>query len=329
LRRKIVEAVVVNKNSQKGVAQMYGFTEATVSHYVRAYKNEGNAGLIYKKRGRPLQSCTKLCLENEEKVRDIIEHHTPDQVGLDCVLWTRKAVCQYISDTYGITYSVRGMGDVLKRWGFTPQKPMKVAIQQNPHLVQHWLKVAYPAIQKKADQEKAAIYWADEMGLRSTDQRGRTYARRGKTPVIKKTGSRFRCNMISAITNQGSMKWMVFEESFTVVIFLNFLRRLIYKSDKKIFLIVDNHKVHHAKKVQAWLEKNKEKITIFFLPPYCPEMNPQELVNQEVKSHAGNFKMMTSLKDLTINLRYYLTRIQFNPWKIMNYFKKASVAYAA
>ncbi|WP_051908741.1 helix-turn-helix domain-containing protein [Candidatus Odyssella acanthamoebae] len=128
MRRKIVEAVVVNKNSQKGVAQMYGFTEATVSHYVRAYKNEGNAGLTYKKRGRRLQSCTKLCLENEEKVRDVIEHHTPDQVGLECVLWTRKAVRQYISDTYGITYSVRDMGDVLKRWGFTPQKPMKVAI---------------------------------------------------------------------------------------------------------------------------------------------------------------------------------------------------------
>ena len=125
-------------------------------------------------------------------------------------------------------------------------------------------------------------------------------ARGGKTPVIKKTGSRFRCNMMWAITNQGSMKWMVFKESFTVVIFLNFLSRLIYKSDKKIFLIVDNHKVHHAKKIQAWL-----KITIFFLPPYCPEMNPQELINQEVKSHAGNFKMMTSLNQSKILLNAY------------------------
>lgn len=167
------------------------------------------------------------------------------------------------------------------------------------------------------------------MGLNSTDQRGRTYVKRDRTLVIRKTGSRFRCNMISAITNQGSMKWMVFEDSLTVKIFINFLRRLTLKVDKKIFLIVANHQVHHAKKVQAWLEKNKQKIEVFFLPLYCPEMNSQELVNQEVKGHVGNFRLMTSLEDMTINLSYYLTCIQFNPHKIMNYFKKDSVAYAA
>lgn len=328
LRRKIVEAVVVQKNSQKSVAEMYGFTEATVSHYVRAYKEKGSESFEPKKRGRPLQSCTKLCPEDEEQVRHVIETQTPDQVGLECVLWTRKAVRQHIEHTYGVVYSVRGMGDVLKRWGFTPQKPMKVAIQQNPNLVHHWLHVEYPAIYKRACQENAEIYFGDEMGLSSTDQRGRTYGKRGQTPVIRKTGSRFRSNMICAITNQGSMRWMVFQDSFTVDVFLTFLRRLIYKAHKKIFLIVDNLKVHHAKKVQEWLKKHQARIEIFYLPPYCPEMNPQELVNQEIKGHASNFRLMTCLNDLTINLRLYLTRIQFNPCKIMNYFKKESVAYA-
>jgi len=329
LRRKIVEAVVLKKKKQKEVAQMYGFTEASVSHYVNAYKIRGESSLLYEKRGRKPQTCTKLPLKDELEIQDVICKNTPDKVGLPCVLWTRKAVREYIERKYGVYYSIRGIGDTLNRWGFTPQKPIKIAIQQNPQKVNQWLEIDYPAIQKRAFQEKAIIFWGDEMGLSSTDQRGRSYGRKGKTPVINKTGSRYRCNMISAITNQGSMKWMVFEDSFTVPIFLQFLRRLVYKSSKKIFLIVDNLKVHHAKKVKGWLEENRDKIELFFLPPYSPEMNPQELVNQEVKSQASNFRLVASMNDLTINLRYYLTKIQFNQWKIMGYFKKDSVRYAA
>ena len=132
------------------------------------------------------------------------------------------------------------------------------------------------------------------MGLSSTDQRGRTYGKKGCTPSIKKTGSRFRCNMIAAINNQGSMKWKVFEESFTTDVFIDFLRRLTYKAPKKVFLILDNHKVHHAKKVTAWVQKYSHKIQLFFLPPYSPELNPQELVNQEIKGHAGNLHNETA-----------------------------------
>lgn len=167
------------------------------------------------------------------------------------------------------------------------------------------------------------------MGLSSTDQRGRTYGKKGKTPSIQKTGSRFRCNMIAAITNHGSMKWKVFEDSFTVSVFIDFLRRLTYKAPKKVFLIIDNHKVHHAKKVTAWVEKYPDRVQLFFLPPYSPEMNPQELVNQEIKGHPGNFRLMTSMEDLAINLRYYLTQIQFNSFKIRAYFQKESVKYAS
>ena len=135
--------------------------------------------------------------------------------------------------------------------------------------------------------------------------------------------------MIATITNQGTMKWNVFEESFTTDVFIDFLRRLTYKAPKKVFLILDNHKVHHAKKVTAWVQKYSHKIQLFFLPPYSPELNPQELVNQEIKGHAGNFKIMTSMEDLTINMRYYLTKIQFNRYKIKAYFQKKSVRYSS
>jgi len=328
-RRKIVDAVVNKNYRQSMVAELYGFTKASVNRYVQAYRKYGEKSFEYKPRGTPKGYGNRLSNDNQEEIQKAIEHKTPDQLGMKCVLWTRKAVREYIQSKYGVSYAVRSMTDVLNRWGFTPQKPLKVAIQQDSVRVQKWLTEEYAQIKKRSIEEGAAIYWGDEMGLSSTDQRGRTYGRKGKTPSIRKTGSRFRCNMISAITNQGSMKWKVFENSFTVDVFIDFMRRLTYKSPKKIFLILDNHRVHHAKKVTNWVEKYSSRIQLFFLPPYSPEMNPQELVNQDIKSNAGNFKLMTSMQDLTINLRYYLTQIQFNSYKIQSYFQKDSVKYAA
>jgi transposase len=167
------------------------------------------------------------------------------------------------------------------------------------------------------------------MGIHSTDNRGRTYGLVGKTPVVKKSGSRFKCNMLAAISPQGFMNWMVFEDNFSSAKFIQFLGRLIRQIKQKVFLIVDNHRAHHSKKVQGYVEKHKDKIELFYLPPYCPDMNPQELVNQDVKANANNFKPLMKLEDLTINVRSYLTRIQFNEAKIINFFKKNEVAYAA
>jgi len=329
LRRKIVRAVIEKGFRQSVVAELYGFTAASVNRYVQAYRKEGDRSFEYKVRGRARGSMCKLSQEEQSKVTQLIEKKTPDELGLECVLWTRKAVREYIQKKYGITYALRSMSDILNRWGFTPQKPLKVAIQKDLIRVQRWLDEDYQAIKDLAKKEDALIYWGDEMGLSSTDQRGRTYGKKGKTPVIRKTGSRFRCNMIAAISNQGTMKWKVFDSSFTVAIFMDFLRRLTYKSPNKIFLIVDNHKVHHAKKINKWLAKYPHRIQLFYLPPYSPEMNPQELVNQEIKGHASNFKLMTSMEALTKNLRRYLNKIQFNPLKIKSYFQKKSVSYAA
>lgn len=125
------------------------------------------------------------------------------------------------------------------------------------------------------------------------------------------------------------MNWMVFEDVFTSTQFIHFLGRLIRQVKQKIFLIVDNHKVHHSQRVQAYLQKHTDKLELFYLPPYCPDMNPQELVNQDIKANANHFKAVRTLEQLTINLRYYLTKIQFNEAKLFNYFKKKSLAYAA
>ena len=178
-------------------------------------------------------------------------------------------------------------------------------------------------------KEGARIYWADEIGIQSTDNRGKTYGLKGKTPTVKKSGSRFKCNMLAMISPQGFMNWMVFKDHFTTKKCIEFLGRIIRQIKQKVFLILDNHRVHHSKKVKNYVEKHKKRLEIFYLPAYCPDMNPQELVNQDVKANANNFRALKSLKDLVINLRYYLTQIQFNEFKIRNYFTKKEVRYAA
>jgi transposase len=329
LRKKIVEAVIKKGYKQQEAVQMFGISATTVSKYIREYKQYGEESLIYKIRGLPKRHGVKISISIEESLKQTLINHTPDEVGLECVLWTRDTVKEYLKRTYGIEYSRWTIGRLLKRLGFSPQKPMKRAFERDPVKVKQWLKEEYPKIKRRATEEKANIFWGDEMGIQSDDQRGRTYGKIGQTPVIRKTGKRFRCNMIAAITNYGTMKWMVFADTFNVDKFLVFLKRLIFKAQNKIFLIIDNLRVHHAKKVCQWLEKVKDKIELFFIPPYCPELNPQELVNQDVKANAGQFRVMKSMDDLQINIRYYLTKIQCNPFKIISFFQKKEVQYAS
>jgi transposase len=238
-------------------------------------------------------------------------------------------VHEYIESNYSVTYNRRSIRKILTKLGFTSQKPIKLAYERNPKKIEEWLTETYPKIKVRAMQEGARIYWGDEMGIQSTDNRGKTYGIKGKTPVIKKAGSRFKCNMLAAISPQGFMNWMVFEDNFTSKKCIEFLGRMVRQIGQKVFLILDNHRVHHSKKVKAYVAKHKDKLELFYLPPYCPDMNPQELVNQDVKANSNNFRALKSVNDLTINLRYYLTQIQFNQYKIMNYFTKNEVAYAA
>ncbi len=247
---------------------------------------------------------------------------------MEHVLWNSKVIQKLIEIKFSITYSDRGIRQLMKTLGFSSQKPIKRAYQQNPEKVSKWLDETYPAIKVRAMQEGARIYWADEMGIQSTDNRGRTYGLVGKTPVIKKPGSRFKVNMLAAISPQGFMNWMVFEDNFDSKKFIEFLGRMRRQIKQKIFLIVDNLRVHHSKKVQQYVSKYKDDIELF-LPPYCPELNPQELVNQDVKTNGNHFKALKSANDLAINIRLYLTKIQFNSFKIMNFFKKKETVYAA
>jgi hypothetical protein len=256
----------------------------------------------------------------------------PDQLSLPFALWTREAVQELLSRKFDVQVSVWTVGRYLRAWGLTPQKPVRRAYEQNPVAVRKWLEEEYPAIRELARQYKAQIHWLDEMGLRSDHQAGRSYGRRGQTPVVLGTGQRFRCNMISSITNRGRLAFMIFRQRFTARVFLNFLGRLVRltrKTRRKVFLIVDGHPVHKSRSVSRWLAEHREQIRIFCLPSYSPELNPDELLNQDVKTNALGRVRPVNVQEMMDNVRSYLRITQARPKLVKKYFREHHVQYAA
>jgi transposase len=181
----------------------------------------------------------------------------------------------------------------------------------------------------QAGAGRGSIYWGDEMGLRSDHVAGRSWGLKGKTPVVDTTGKRFGCSMISAITNRGQLSFMVFKGRFTGPVFLRFLRRLAGQSDRKVFLIVDGHPVHRARTVKAWLEAHVEDIELFYLPSYSPHLNPDEILNQDIKSNAVGRNRARDLPELMANVRRFLRSRQRRPLLVCRYFLERHVRYAA
>jgi transposase len=327
LRQKAVRAVLAG-TSQSKVSRILGVCRYAVIQWVQAFRQGGSRAVKAKRRGRPKGAGALLPWQAAQVVR-AVEDRTPDQFKMPFFLWTREAVVELIERRYGLRLSVWTVGRYLARWGFTPQKPVRRAFEQDSEAVQRWLREDYPAIRRQAKREKARIYWEDEMGLRSDHATGRTYARRGQTPAVPGTGQRFGCNMISAITNRGHLSFMVFKCRFTAEVFLRFLQRLTRQVPQKIFLIADGHPVHKARKVREWLDHNRRRIRLFLLPSYSPELNPDEMLNNDVKSNAVGRRRAKSQPELVENVRGFLRSRQRQPQIVKHYFHEQSVRYAA
>ena len=326
VRFKAVKAVVGGKK-QVEVADIFAVTRQAVGKWVRAYREGGFKALKAAKQGRP-KGGSLLPWQAAQIAKTVIDRH-PDQLKLPFYLWTREAVAQMIEAKFGIRLSVWTVGRYLVRWNFTPQKPIRKAFEKDPEAVRQWLEQRYPAIRKQAKREKARIYWGDEMGIRSDHCTGRSYGRRGQTPVVPGTGKRFGCNMISALTNLGHLNFMVFKERFTSDVFVEFLRRLVRQSGQKVFLIVDGHPVHRSKHTKNWIAKHEDNIRLFFLPGYSPELNPDELLNQDVKSNAIGRKRTRNVKEMLVEVRRFLWSRQRRPYLVKKYFYQKHVQYAA
>ncbi len=293
------------------------------------YRHGGWRAVQVCRSGRPQGSGMILTRAQQKETQRLIADRMPDQLKLPYALWSRKAIALLIKERFGMVLPERTMTDYLSRWGFSAQKPMRRAAEQRPELVRKWREEVYPAIARRAKKEGTEIQWGDETGLRNDDVRGRSFAKRGKTPVVRVLNKRFGRSIISTITNGGQMRWMVFKGALDAEIFQDFLARLIKGAKRKVFLILDNLPVHHAKVLRPWLEQQKERIELFFMPGYSPELNPVEVANADLKKNATSAPPPRTEEQLVENIMSHYRSVSRRPNHVVRYFCHPDVRYAA
>jgi transposase len=311
------------------IAAILCVREETVSRWCTKFEQGGPNALPGNRTGRPQGSGRLLEPEQERAVQRLIDTKSPQELRIPSALWTRSAVQELISQHVGRHLPIRTVGEYLRRWGYTPQKPVRKAYKQDPAEVAEWLEKTYPEIERRASAEGGEIHWGDETGVRSTSQHSRGYAHAGDTPEMVVSGSRFSVNMISTLTNQGKVRWMVYEGRMNAKLFIVFLTRLIAGATRKIFLVVDNLSVHDAAAVDKWLADKKDKIEVFYLPKYAAERNPDEYLNGDVKANINVDGLPKDRPELKGKLRRLMQKLSKLPRRIASYFKHKCIAYAA
>jgi transposase len=311
------------------IATLTGLSRTGVFDICKRHATSGSSALHDAAGGRKLGEQRLLSPAQEALVQKLIADKTPDQLKMPYALWSRAAVAELIEQRFGLKLKVRTMGMYLQRWCFTPQKPMRKAYEQSPAAVKKWLDEDYPALAQRARAEGAEIHWGDESGLRSDDVRGRSYAPRGETPVVRVPNKRHGLSIISTVTNKGQMRWRIFDGALNSTILIDFFKRLIKGQKKKVFLILDNLRVHHSKPVKHWLAQHAEYIEVFYLPSYSPELNPDEMANADLKQAVTKLAPARTKLQLVKATARHLRSVQRQPQRIKKYFEHDPVRYAA
>lgn len=265
----------------KEVAKELGVHPLTVGRWLAKYREGGMKALLAQARGRREGSGRQLTPDEESRQQAKLVDKPPDQLKLLYSLWTRKAVQQWIKLETGKWLSI---SEYLKRWGFTVQKPKKQDNEQRPAELKRWLEEDYPAIHVHAKAEDSEIYWGDETGLRSNSQHVRGYSSQGVTPVLRLNARRAMINLISAVTSQGKVRFRFFDGTMNAQFLTVLTNRFIRDAERKAFLILDDLKTHHDKVVKALLAEHQDEIEVFYLPPYSPDLTPDEYLNCDLKA---------------------------------------------
>jgi transposase len=329
LRTRAVFLVRELGMSQGDAAEVVGASRQVVNRWLSRYETAGDAGLLDGRRISGRKGHGLLTHAEAKRVRGWITDKCPEQLKLPYVLWTSGVVRELIHRRLGKHLGLSTVQLYLARWGFTPQKPLSRATQRCDAAIARWLKQEYPKIARRAKREDALIFWGDETGVSNQDQVGRSYAPVGETPIIQKTAKKLSTSMISAVNNRGLMRFMCFKGALNAALFITFLRRMIDSSDSKIFLIVDNLRVHHAVKVRKWVDKHHDSIELVFLPAYAPEHNPDEYLNNDLKQQLKNMPIPDTQEELVQATSSVLRSLQRMPARIRAYFNPPEVRYAA
>ena len=328
IRKSIIRLWKKDKSNNE-IAEILDVSLRHVQNTKKLYLDGGIAAIKPKTRGRRKGDKRKLTPEQEQEIPKLIVDKNPEQLKLPGCMWTRENIRDLIRRKYKINMPLSTLGYYLSRWGFSVQRPTKRAYKQDEKKIDSWLNVEFPGITARAETENAEIFFGDECGVQNTANYAKGYAPIGQTPVVRVESKKMKINMLSAISKRGKLRFLLYKDNMNSDKLIDFMRRLVRDSSKKVFLILDNLRVHHSKKVRTWLDKHKEHIEVFFLPPYAPEYNPDELLNADLKREIGNRTMPHTIKDLEHNVRSYLKSLQLNSNKVSAFFKAPLTNYAA
>lgn len=305
----------------------------TISNWFASFRRNGGKLVAERRRGPAPGTCAKLDAKQLRKLNQILVDKTPDQLKFKFALWSSKAICAYVRETFGVSIVRRTARRYMNQLGFTYQVPARRAREQSGPAVARWIDEEYPAIRAEAAAAGATVLWGDETTNMSGDYAMRGYAPRGRTPILKAPDRRkLRCNSISAIGNRGDLFFMFFQGAMNTDIFKDFCERLIREfSDTPVFLIVDNLKVHHANVLKEWLKESEAEhgFRVFYLPSYSPELNPDEYLNRDVKAHLSEMDIPKSEEELRSAVESHLKARKADKETVKRFFEKPEVAYAA
>jgi transposase len=311
------------------LAELLGVCHETISRWWSAYHNQGLDSLPGGRTGRPLGSGRFLSDEQAQWIRSQIDWHVPEHLGLPHALWTRRAVGDLIRKKFAIDLADRSVGTYLRRWGYTPKKPSRKSRKQDPDEVEEWLLDTYPAIERQAEDEDAEILWTDEVGVQADHHPGTAYARIGERATVETPRPHIGVNQISAISNEGTVRFMTYSGTMTAAVFLEFLKRLLAQSTRKILLIADSLPAHKTPTVFAWVEEHASQIELFFLPGYSPELNVVEYLNNDLKGQVNQAGMADDRPTLHDRVLNFMDELTHWPKHVISYFLHPWTKYAA
>jgi transposase len=311
------------------LAEVLGVARETLCRWWSAYADRGVQALPQRRTGRPVGSGRALTDAQGEHLQHLLRTHQPEELGIAAPLWTRRAVGDLIRKEFNLSLAVRTVGRYLKRWGFTAKRPRRHARDQDPDEVRQWLEETYPAIEARAEREGAEIHWGDEVGVAADQQPARGYAPQGEPATQDVPDRHVRANQISTITNRGEVRFMTYTQTMTAALFLVFLGRLLRSTTGKVFLIVDRLRAHMTPAVQAWVAAHQDRIEVFYLPRYAPELNPDEYLNNDLKGQVNATGLPHDKKEVRSHIQEFMRRLLHLPEHVMNYFQHPSVQYAA
>ena len=326
LVRKLAVQRVLDGESPTEVTLSFGLGEKTIYRWLRKARESGIGALAPKARtGRN----RKLSPLEEHEVKHWIVSGDPRQYDFDFGLWTRQIVADLILEKFQIHISTTSVGDLLHRLGLTPQKPLRRAYERDEKAVLEWVDKVYPRVKKVAKKTGAEIFWLDEASIRSDDPLQRTWGERGKTPVVKTSGQRQSINAISALSNKGGFWYHVYTGKFNADKCVECFKQFIKNRKSRVILIMDGHPVHKSKKVMKYIESLEGKIEIVLLPPYAPDLNPDELVWNQMRNIGTSKKPLKKGESLMNRAIVDLESIKRNKKLIKSFFNEKTVSFAA